>query len=75
MLSREHQEGEELEHCERLKQLHEKREKQERWPKTVPLIVPIRLINHSIRKHHQHYLKEQYYLHPHPLELQLRNHV
>ena len=42
---------------------------------TVPLIVPITLINHYIRKYDQPYLKEQYYLHPHPLELQLRNHA
>ena len=42
---------------------------------TVPLIVPITLINHYIRKYDQPYLMEQYYLHPHPLELQLRNHA
>jgi uncharacterized protein YbgA (DUF1722 family)/uncharacterized protein YbbK (DUF523 family) len=42
---------------------------------TVPLIVPITLINHYVRKYYQPYLKDQYYLHPHPLELQLRNHV
>jgi uncharacterized protein YbgA (DUF1722 family)/uncharacterized protein YbbK (DUF523 family) len=42
---------------------------------TVPLIVPITLVNHYVRKYEQPYLKEQYYLHPHPLELQLRNHV
>ena len=42
---------------------------------TVPLIVPITLINHYVRKYDQPYLKAQYYLHPHPLELQLRNHV
>ncbi len=41
----------------------------------LPLIVPITLINHYVRKYDQPYLKEQYYLHPHPLELQLRNHV
>jgi uncharacterized protein YbgA (DUF1722 family) len=41
----------------------------------VPLIVPITLINHYVRKYEQPYLKEQYYLHPHPLELQLRNHA
>ena len=39
---------------------------------SVPLIVPITLINHYERKYDQPYLKEQYYLHPHPLELQLR---
>jgi uncharacterized protein YbgA (DUF1722 family)/uncharacterized protein YbbK (DUF523 family) len=41
----------------------------------VPLIVPITLINHYIRKYDQPYLKQQVYLNPHPLELQLRNHV
>jgi uncharacterized protein YbgA (DUF1722 family)/uncharacterized protein YbbK (DUF523 family) len=41
----------------------------------VPLIVPVTLINHYVRKYDQPYLKEQYYLHPHPLELHLRNHV
>jgi len=40
-----------------------------------PLIVPISLIQHYVRKYDQPYLKEQVYLHPHPLELQLRNHV
>jgi uncharacterized protein YbgA (DUF1722 family)/uncharacterized protein YbbK (DUF523 family) len=41
----------------------------------VPLIVPITLINHYVRKYNQPYLREQYYLNPHPIELQLRNHV
>jgi uncharacterized protein YbgA (DUF1722 family)/uncharacterized protein YbbK (DUF523 family) len=41
----------------------------------VPLVVPITLINHYVRKYHQPYLKDQFYLHPHPVELQLRNHV
>jgi len=41
----------------------------------VPLIVPVTLINHYVRKYDQPYLKLQYYLNPHPLELQLRNHV
>jgi uncharacterized protein YbgA (DUF1722 family)/uncharacterized protein YbbK (DUF523 family) len=41
----------------------------------IPLIVPITLISHYVRKYDQPYLKEQVYLHPHPLELQLRNHV
>jgi uncharacterized protein YbgA (DUF1722 family) len=40
-----------------------------------PLIVPITLIQHYVRKYDQPYLKDQVYLHPHPLELQLRNHV
>jgi uncharacterized protein YbgA (DUF1722 family) len=41
----------------------------------VPLIVPVTLINHYVRKYGQAYLKEQWYLNPHPIELQLRNHV
>ena len=41
----------------------------------IPLIVPITLINHYVRKYDQPYLKQQIYLNPHPLELQLRNHV
>ena len=41
----------------------------------LPLIVPVTLINHYVRKYEQDYLKEQYDLHPHPLELQLRNHA
>ncbi|MFH1547034.1 MAG: DUF523 and DUF1722 domain-containing protein [bacterium] len=41
----------------------------------VPLIVPITLLNHYVRKYDQTYLKQQYYLSPHPIELQLRNHV
>lgn len=41
----------------------------------VPLIVPITLINHYVRKYDQPYLKGQVYLNPHPLELQIRNHV
>lgn len=42
---------------------------------SIPLIVPISLINHYVRKYDQPYLKQQNYLNPHPLELQLRNHV
>ena len=41
----------------------------------IPLIVPITLINHYVRKYDQPYLKQQVYSNPHPLELQLRNHV
>jgi uncharacterized protein YbgA (DUF1722 family)/uncharacterized protein YbbK (DUF523 family) len=43
--------------------------------KHVPLIVPITLINHYVRKYEQPYLKGQFYLNPHPIELHLRNHV
>jgi uncharacterized protein YbgA (DUF1722 family)/uncharacterized protein YbbK (DUF523 family) len=41
----------------------------------VPLIVPVTLINHYVRKYNEPYLKGQWYLQPHPIELQLRNHV
>jgi len=41
----------------------------------IPLVVPITLISHYVRKYNQPYLKQQVYLNPHPLELQLRNHV
>jgi uncharacterized protein YbgA (DUF1722 family)/uncharacterized protein YbbK (DUF523 family) len=41
----------------------------------VPLIVPITLLQHYIRKYNEKYLKQQAYLNPHPLELMLRNHV
>jgi len=41
----------------------------------IPLIVPVTLLNHYVRKYDQAYLKAQYYLDPHPLELKLRNHV
>ncbi|MGZ3590657.1 MAG: YbgA family protein [Thermodesulfobacteriota bacterium] len=41
----------------------------------IPLIVPITLINHYVRKYNQTYLKQHVYLNPHPLELRLRNHV
>lgn len=42
---------------------------------SVPLIVPITLINHYVRKYREAYLSRQHYLQPHPLELQLRNHA
>jgi uncharacterized protein YbgA (DUF1722 family)/uncharacterized protein YbbK (DUF523 family) len=41
----------------------------------LPLIVPVILINHYVRKYDEPYLKGQWYLNPHPIELQLRNHV
>jgi uncharacterized protein YbgA (DUF1722 family) len=40
-----------------------------------PLIVPVTLMNHFVRKYDQPYLRSQVYLTPHPIELQLRNHV
>ncbi|MBW2107737.1 MAG: DUF523 and DUF1722 domain-containing protein [Deltaproteobacteria bacterium] len=41
----------------------------------VPLIVPITLINHYACKYNEPYLRQQYYLHPDPVELQIKNHV
>jgi uncharacterized protein YbgA (DUF1722 family)/uncharacterized protein YbbK (DUF523 family) len=41
----------------------------------IPLIVPVTLFNHFTRKYHQPYLEKQTYLNPHPIALQLRNHV
>jgi uncharacterized protein YbgA (DUF1722 family)/uncharacterized protein YbbK (DUF523 family) len=41
----------------------------------VPLVVPLTLINHFVRKYDQPYLKSQTYLNPHPVELKLRTHV
>lgn len=41
----------------------------------IPLIVPVTLLKHYVRKYGETYLKRQYYLNPHPLELMLRNHV
>ena len=41
----------------------------------VPLIVPIVLFQHYVRKYDEPYLQRQHYLNPHPAELKLRNHV
>ena len=41
----------------------------------VPLVVPITLLNHFVRRYDQAYLREQHYLQPHPVELALRNHA
>ncbi len=41
----------------------------------VPLVVPLTLINHFVRKYDISYLQNQTYLEPHPAELMLRNHV
>lgn len=41
----------------------------------VPLIVPVTLIRHHVRRFQQPYLGRQTYLAPHPLELKLRNHA
>jgi uncharacterized protein YbgA (DUF1722 family)/uncharacterized protein YbbK (DUF523 family) len=42
---------------------------------SIPLIVPVTLLNHYVRKYDEPYLKRQWYLNPHPVELMLRNHV
>ncbi|MCU0605241.1 MAG: DUF523 and DUF1722 domain-containing protein [Desulfobacterales bacterium] len=41
----------------------------------LPLIVPVTLLNHYVRKYDQPYLKQQVYLNPHPIALKLRNHA
>jgi uncharacterized protein YbgA (DUF1722 family)/uncharacterized protein YbbK (DUF523 family) len=41
----------------------------------VPLIVPLTLIRHHVRKQEAAYLQGQVYLEPHPCELMLLNHV
>lgn len=41
----------------------------------VPLIVPVTLMKHYVRKYRVEYLSGQLYLDPHPLELKLRNHA
>lgn len=41
----------------------------------VPLVVPITLLRHYVRKYEVEYLSDQSYLEPHPRELMLRNHV
>lgn len=39
----------------------------------VPLIVPLTLLKHHLRRNPQDYILQQYYLSPHPDELMLRN--
>lgn len=41
----------------------------------VPLVVPIRLMQHHFRRHPDGYIADQVYLDPHPASLGLRNHV
>jgi uncharacterized protein YbgA (DUF1722 family)/uncharacterized protein YbbK (DUF523 family) len=41
----------------------------------VPLVVPVVLIRHHVRRHRVDYLGGQVFLEPHPAELMLRNHV
>jgi len=39
----------------------------------VPLIVPLTLLKHHLRRHPNEYVQRQFYLTPHPKELMLRN--
>jgi len=41
----------------------------------VPLVVPLALLRHYVRRLDVAYLRDQIYLEPHPKELMLRNHV
>lgn len=41
----------------------------------VPLVVPLTLLGHHVRRHGVAWLQSQSYLQPHPKELMLRNHV
>ena len=41
----------------------------------VPLVVPMTLMKHHVRRQKVAYLEGQVYLDPHPRELSLRNHV
>jgi uncharacterized protein YbgA (DUF1722 family)/uncharacterized protein YbbK (DUF523 family) len=40
-----------------------------------PLVVPVTLIGHFVRKYEEPYLASQTYFNPHPVELRLRNHA
>jgi uncharacterized protein YbgA (DUF1722 family) len=41
----------------------------------VPLVVPLTLFSHYVRKYDRPYLIQQTYLNPHPTALKLRNHA
>lgn len=41
----------------------------------IPLVVPVTLFRHHVRRHGVPYLARQTFLNPHPIELMLRNHV
>lgn len=41
----------------------------------LPLVVPITLIKHHLRRFPDEYIGQQFYLNPHPQELMLRNHI
>lgn len=42
---------------------------------TIPLVVPMKLIEHHFRRHPDEYMALQVYLNPHPAELGLRNYL
>lgn len=48
---------------------------EEYYQELIPLVVPLTLLKHYVRKHHIDYISEQIYLNPHPKELMLRNRV
>jgi uncharacterized protein YbgA (DUF1722 family)/uncharacterized protein YbbK (DUF523 family) len=48
---------------------------QDYYARIVPLVVPLALIGHYVRRLDVGYLRGQVYLEPHPKELMLRNHV
>lgn len=58
--------GEKQELLEVIRQYHDR---------LVPLIVPMTLLRHYVTKYDEPYLKQQFYLSPHPAELMLRNHA
>ncbi len=41
----------------------------------LPLIVPVTMLNHYVRKYDEKYLTQQWYLHPHPVEMKLRTYI
>ena len=41
----------------------------------IPLIVPLAVMRHYVKKYRILYLQDQIYLEPHSMELMLRNHV
>lgn len=43
--------------------------------KQIPLIVPLTLLLHYIKKYESEYLAMQYYINPYPMQLHLRNHI
>lgn len=46
------------------------------WQELVPRHVPLTLLQHHLRRHPgPEWMWQQVYLHPHPKELKLRNHV